>query len=72
MLTCARFSTTKKSSVRPLRTGGTKVGADVEPVDRNTLVKPYPNLQLRRLLGDLLVCLSHKGTFGELFWRCFV
>lgn len=34
MLTCARFSTTRKSSVRPLRTGDTNVGADVEPVDR--------------------------------------
>ena len=38
MVTCARFSTTRKSSVRPLRTGGTKVGADDEPVDKNTHV----------------------------------
>ena len=36
ILTCARFSTTKKSSVRPLRTGGTNVGADPEPVDKMT------------------------------------
>lgn len=34
-LTCARFSTTRKSSVRPLSTGGTNVGADPDPVKTN-------------------------------------
>lgn len=48
MLTCARFSTTRKSSVRPLRTGDTNVGADVEPVDhrkRNTTLLTIGNRQ---------------------------
>lgn len=38
-LTCARFSTTRNSSVSPLRTGDTREGADVESAETKTKVK---------------------------------
>ena len=68
-LTWARFSTTRKSSVRPLSTGGTNVGADPDPDKRNKQTKKQTDKWTNNQTNRGTVRLSNYAFLGYRYFN---